>query len=53
MILMLKVKLMFLNVFLKIPSKHFHYFINIVVISAPAREFLSTKSAQFPLAFTE
>ena len=33
--------------------KYFHDSLNIVVILAPGREFLSDKCAQFSLTFTE
>ena len=53
MILMLKAKQIFSNVFIIIRLKYFHYSLVIVVILAPDREFFSAKCAQFPLTFTE
>ena len=53
MILMLKAKQMFLNVFMIIRLKYFHDSLNIVVILAPDYEFFSAKCVQFPLTFTE
>ena len=53
MILMLKEKQMFLNVFMIIRFKYFRDSLNIVLILAPACEFFSAKSDQFPLTFTE
>ena len=35
-----------------ITLKYFHDSLNIVVVLAPGREFLSAKRAQFPLTFT-
>ena len=53
MVLLLKVKQMFLNVFMVIRLKYFHDSLNIVVILAPGPELFLAKSAQFPLTFTE
>ena len=52
MILLLKSKRCFKNVFMIIRSKYLHGSLNIVVILAPGREFFSAKCAQFPLTFT-
>ena len=53
MILKLKAKQMFLNVFMIIPLKHFHDSLNIVGILAPGREYFFATCAQFPLTFTK
>ena len=49
MILMLKVKEMFLKCFMIKRLKYFHDSLNIAVILAPGCEFFFTKCAQFPL----
>ena len=50
---MLKANQMFLNFFMIIRFKHFHYSLNIALILAPGCEFFSAKYDQFPLTFTE
>ena len=53
MILMLKAKQMFLKCSDDNMNKHFHDSLNIVVILARGRKFVSAKCAQFHLTFTE
>ena len=53
MILLLKVKQMFLKSFYDNTTEVFYDIINIVVILAPSREFFSANCDQFPLTFTE
>ena len=53
MVLMLKVKQMFLKCFSNNTIKYFHDSLIIVVILAPGHEFFYAKCVQFPLTFTE
>ena len=50
---MLKARQMFSKCFYDNTIKVFSYSLNIVVILAPAHEFLSAKCTQFPLSFME
>ena len=52
-ILMFKARQMFSKCFYDNTIKVFSYSLNIVVILAPAHEFLSAKCTQFPLSFME
>ena len=53
MLLMLKAKQMFSKCFITIRLKYIHDCLNIVVVLAFGREFLSAKCVTLPLTFAE